>query len=177
MHLRKHLVDKKQSLDQIIRAKAQLVKNRLSYGRPFDRNRILADIVYGSWEDAVEAFSEAHYHPQNGMMEAAVLALIRSGGYSGRLYGYGPVIAMQPASFAEFVRLFDESIALMKDLMRDIERGIRERRIERERYLMVMRIEAQTERALKGQLAPAPDADDSGIPNQPFSGPGWIALT
>ncbi len=209
-----HIVDARQALEEVIRKRAGLVQTVHSYGSSLDRDKIFSDLVYGSWDDAVKAFAEAYYSPQHGMMEAAVLALIRSGvsrkdiklenghfivafpnmgyvlskndewkgykartGYSGRLYGYGPVIAMQPASFAEFVRLFDESIALMKDLMRDIERGIRERRIERERYLMVMRIEAQTERALKGQLALAPDADDSGIPNQPFSGPGWIALT
>lgn len=186
IHLRKHLVDKKQSLDQIIRAKAQLVKNRLSYGRPFDRNRILADIVYGSWKDAAEAFAESHYSPQKCMMETVVLALIRSGvskenvrvenghfiiklpnlsyvlskndgcmgykakpGDSGRLYSEGPIMAMLPAGFAEFIHLFDESMALMKDLTDDIEREIRELRIKQQQELMVQRIEAQTALALQ----------------------------
>jgi hypothetical protein len=123
------------------------------------------------------------------MMEAAVLALIRSGvsrkdiklenghfvvafpnmsyvlskndewkgykartGYSGRLYDYGPIIAMQPDNFAAFVHLFDKSIALIKDLIDDIDQKIRDRRIEHERNLMVMKIEDQTKLALKGQL-------------------------
>ena len=73
------LNDTKKTIEEIIRARAERVKERHSLQPSADRGLIWRDLLHGIWDDVSSAFADNDYRPEANAAEAAVLALVRRG--------------------------------------------------------------------------------------------------